>query len=114
MSNTKIVATLGPATNTPEMIRDMIAAGVDVFRLNASHSTQSEHALRIRMIREQATAANRHIGILLDLQGPKIRLGKFEGGSCTLQKGARFTITTQTILGTCERASTAMRILRET
>ncbi len=106
MPNTKIVATLGPATDTPEKIRDLITAGVDVFRLNASHSTQAEHAARIRMIRTEAVNRQRHIGILLDLQGPKIRLGKFEGGSCTLQKGDHFTITTETLLGNCTRAST--------
>ncbi len=106
MPNTKIVATLGPATDTPEMIQSLIAAGTDVFRLNASHSTQEQHAQRIRVIREQAAAAGRHIGILLDLQGPKIRLGKFEGGACTLEKGARFIITTSKIVGNCERACT--------
>ena len=106
MPNTKIVATLGPATNSPEMIGAMIAAGVDVFRLNASHSTQAEHSIRIKMIREQASAANRHVGILLDLQGPKIRLGKFEGGACTLKTGDRFVITTQPTMGTSARAST--------
>ena len=106
MPNTKIVATLGPATNSPETIRALIAAGVDVFRLNASHSTQTEHAERIRIIRQQAEAAKRHVGILLDLQGPKIRLGKFEHGSCILEKGERFIITTETVLGTCRRAST--------
>ena len=106
MPNTKIVATLGPATDTPEKIQSLIAAGADVFRLNASHSTQEQHAKRIQAIREQASAAGRHIGILLDLQGPKIRLGKFEGGSCTLKKGARFVVTTKKMVGTCERAST--------
>ena len=106
MPNTKIVATLGPATNSPEMIGAMIAAGVDVFRLNASHSTQAEHSIRMKMIREQASAANRHVGILLDLQGPKIRLGKFEGGACTLKTGDRFVITTQSTMGTSARAST--------
>jgi pyruvate kinase len=106
MPNTKIVATLGPATNSPEMIGAMIAAGVDVFRLNASHSTQAEHSIRMKMIREQASAANRHVGILLDLQGPKIRLGKFEGGACTLKTGDRFVITTQPTMGTSARAST--------
>jgi pyruvate kinase len=106
MRNTKIVATLGPATETPEKIRALIDAGVNVFRLNASHSTQEDHARRIATIREQAGAAARHIAILLDLQGPKIRLGLFENGSCTLQKGARFTITTEQIAGDCHRAST--------
>jgi pyruvate kinase len=106
MPNTKIVVTLGPATDTPEKIRDLLAAGADVFRLNASHGTHPEHARRIRIIREEAAAAGRYTTILLDLQGPKIRLGTFVGGSCTLQTGARFVITTKSIEGTCQRAST--------
>jgi pyruvate kinase len=106
MHNTKIVATLGPATDSPATISALIDAGVNVFRLNASHGSQEDHARRINNIRRAAETVQRHIGILLDLQGPKIRLGKFEGGSCTLQKGARFVITTKPVLGTCEKAST--------
>ncbi len=106
MPNTKIVATLGPATDTPEKIRALIEAGVDVCRLNASHSTQQEHSRRIQVIRAEAQAMGRHVAILLDLQGPKIRLGKFEGGGCILEKGKRFVITTQPATGNCERAST--------
>src|SRR5271154_5510379 len=106
MPNTKIVVTLGPATDSAEKIRALIDAGVDVFRLNASHSTQAEHARRIEIVRTQADIARKHIGILLDLQGPKIRLGTFEGGGCTLEKGKRFTITTRPMPGNCEKAST--------
>ncbi len=106
MPNTKIVATLGPASNAPEKLLDLIAAGVDVFRLNASHGEWADHARRIVAVRAAAKQAGRHIGILLDLQGPKIRLGKFSGGGCTLNTGARFTITTEDVLGTCDRAST--------
>jgi pyruvate kinase len=106
MPNTKIVATLGPATESREKIRALLEAGVDVCRLNASHSTQEEHSRRMRVIREEAAALGRHVAILLDLQGPKIRLGKFEGGGCTLEKGKRFVITTRPVMGTCERAST--------
>ena len=106
MPNTKIVATLGPASDAPETLRELIAAGVDVFRLNASHGEWPDHARRIVAVRAAAEEAGRHIGILLDLQGPKIRLGKFAGGSCILETGAHFTITTLEVLGTCERAST--------
>jgi pyruvate kinase len=106
MPNTKIVVTLGPATDTREKIAALIHAGVDVMRLNASHSTQEDHARRIKIIREEAAQANRHIAILLDLQGPKIRLGKFADGSCFLIKGAHFIITTETVTGNCQRAST--------
>ncbi len=106
MPNTKIVATLGPASDPPEMLRSLIAAGVDVFRLNASHGSWDQHARRITNVRAAAETAGRHIGILLDLQGPKIRLGKFAGGTCTLRAGDKFTITTEPITGTAEKAST--------
>jgi pyruvate kinase len=84
----------------------MIDAGVDVFRLNASHGSQDENAGRIDRVRSAAREAKSHIGILLDLQGPKIRLGRFENGGCNLEAGTEFTITTEKVLGTCERAST--------
>ena len=106
MQNTKIVATLGPATDAPGVLRQMIDAGVDVFRLNASHGSLDEHAGRIDAVRAAARDARSNIGILLDLQGPKIRLSRFENGGCTLEAGAIFTITTERVLGTCERAST--------
>jgi pyruvate kinase len=106
MPNTKIVATLGPATDAPGVLQEMLAAGVDVFRLNASHGEQDQHAARIASVREAARHAGVHAGILMDLQGPKIRLGRFENGGCVLETGSKFTITTDQLLGTCERAST--------
>ena len=106
MPNTKIVATLGPATDAPGILQQLIAAGADVFRLNASHGTTADHAVRIAAVRAAGKEAGAHIGILLDLQGPKIRLGRFANGGCTLESGATFTITTEQILGNCERAST--------
>ena len=106
MPNTKIVATLGPATDAPGILRQLFAAGVDVFRLNASHGAQDDHAARIDAVRKAAREARVHAGILLDLQGPKIRLGQFEEGHATLETGATFTITTETLMGTAERAST--------
>jgi pyruvate kinase len=107
MSKTKIVATLGPATDPPGLLGQLLAGGVDVFRLNASHGTQEEHRARIAAVRQAAQEARVHAGILLDLQGPKIRLGRFIGGGCTLQAGSTFTITTEPADGTCERASTS-------
>ena len=74
MPHTKIVATLGPATDAPGALTQLIAAGVGVFRLNASHSDQEEHAVRIAAVRAAAREAGNYCGILLDLQGPKIRL----------------------------------------
>src|ERR1022692_425815 len=106
MPNTKIVATLGPATDPPGVLRQLLAAGVDVFRLNASHGEQDDHAARIDAVRKAARDARMHAGILLDLQGPKIRLGRFEEGHAILETGATFTITTESVMGTAERAST--------
>ncbi len=106
MPNTKIVATLGPATDAPGVLRQLLAAGVDVFRLNASHGAQDAHAARIEAVRAAAREAHVHAGILLDLQGPKIRLGRFENGGVTLETDAIFTITTEQVMGTAERAST--------
>src|ERR1044071_6632637 len=106
MPNTKIVATLGPATDAPGTLAQFLAEGVDVFRLNASHGTQADQATRIAAVRQASHAAGVHAGILLDLQGPKIRLGLFESGSCTLETGKTFTITTENVIGTPEIAST--------
>ncbi len=106
MPNTKIVATLGPSTDAPGVLNQLLEAGVDVFRLNASHGTREEDEARVAAVRCAARANGIHGGILLDLQGPKIRLGKFQGGSCTLVNGATFTITTEQIVGDCETAST--------
>ena len=105
--NTKIVATLGPTSDSPEVIRKLIAAGVNVFRVNSSHGTQAEHGARIQTVRALAKEAGVTIGILMDLQGPKIRLGKFEGGHAMLETGAAFSITTEECLGTAQLASTS-------
>jgi pyruvate kinase len=106
MPNTKIVATLGPASDSPAILSSLLEAGVDVFRLNASHGNWEDHARRIERVRTAAGKAGKHTGILLDLQGPKIRLGKFERGSCCLKAGSRFVITTENVLGNDECAST--------
>jgi pyruvate kinase len=106
MPYTKIVATLGPATDAPGVLEQLLAAGVNVFRLNASHGTHEEHAARIEAVRSAARQARAFPGILLDLQGPKIRLGRFAGGTSTLETGATFTITTEPVTGNAEIAST--------
>ena len=107
MPNTKIVATLGPATDKDGFLREMLAAGADVFRFNMSHGTQEQHAARMRAVRAASAAAGRFTAILIDLQGPRIRLGEFAGGGCTLAAGAEFTITVEPIEGDCRRAHTA-------
>ncbi|MEZ5478710.1 MAG: pyruvate kinase [Thiolinea sp.] len=92
MRRTKIVATLGPATSTPEALEALVRAGVDVVRLNFSHGTLEEHAARARLIREAAERAGRTVGILGDLQGPKLRIARFRDGKVTLKPGDRFIL----------------------
>ncbi|EAQ69245.1 pyruvate kinase [Synechococcus sp. RS9909] len=94
---TKIVATIGPATESPERIRELIQAGATTFRLNFSHGDHSEHATRIATIRQVASELSQHIGILQDLQGPKIRLGRFALGPITLAKGDAFALTSRSV-----------------
>jgi pyruvate kinase len=106
MTNTKIIATLGPATESPEVIEELILAGVDVFRLNASHGTPEQRSAVIERIRGAAAEIGTHLGVLLDLQGPKIRLGSFEGGRAFLEDGADFVLTTEEVVGDAHRACT--------
>ena len=89
---TKIIATLGPATDAPGVLERMIAAGVDVVRLNFSHGKPDDHARRIDMIRTASRNVGRDVGVFADLQGPKIRIEKFAGGPVELQDGQRFTL----------------------
>ncbi|MDW8403606.1 pyruvate kinase [Chloroflexus sp.] len=112
MRRTKIVATLGPATSTPERIAGLIRAGMNVARLNFSHGTHAEHAARIAMVRRAAAEAGRHVAILQDLQGPKIRTGPLANGQpVELVAGQRFVITTEPIIGDANRVSTTYRAL---
>lgn len=90
---TKIVATLGPASSSPEVINQLIQSGVNVFRLNFSHGTHEDHKINYDNIRSIAKKSGRIIGILLDLQGPKIRVGKFENDHIILIKGQSFTLS---------------------
>ncbi|MBI4184523.1 MAG: pyruvate kinase [Proteobacteria bacterium] len=92
LRQTKILATLGPATSTREAIAALFEAGTDVFRLNFSHGTHAEHAGRIAVIRELERASGRPIGILMDVQGPKLRIGRFRDGSVELKAGRRFRL----------------------
>ena len=90
--STKIVATLGPASNTPEILEEMIRAGVNVVRLNFSHGTAQDHIDRALMVREAAKRAGREVAIMADLQGPKIRVGKFAQGKVMLESGQPFVL----------------------
>jgi pyruvate kinase len=100
LRRTKIVATIGPATSSPEMLKAIIEAGATTLRLNFSHGTHADHQRSIRLIRQIAFELNQPVGILQDLQGPKIRLGKFENGSIVVAKGDRFTLTNRPVIGT--------------
>jgi pyruvate kinase len=110
---TKIVATLGPASYPPEVLRGLLEAGVDVVRLNFSHGTLEDHRKAVAQIRALAEELGRTIGILQDLQGPKIRVGRFAEGSVELVPGALFTLTRESVEGTAERASVSYAGLPE-
>jgi len=97
MRRTKIVATIGPATESAERLRELVAAGATTFRLNFSHGDHSEHAARIATIRQVSKELGIELGILQDLQGPKIRLGRFADGPITLAKGEQFTLTSRDV-----------------
>ncbi|SBS75039.1 pyruvate kinase [uncultured Microbacterium sp.] len=113
MRRAKIVATLGPATSSYESLRAIIDAGVDVTRFNLSHGDYSEHEARLANVRKAADDAGRTVAILVDLQGPKIRLGKFKAGPHDLAVGDVFKITTEDIEGTKEIVSTTFKGLPE-
>ncbi|WP_448564619.1 pyruvate kinase [Trichothermofontia sp.] len=102
---TKIVATIGPATSKPDILRELILAGATTFRLNFSHGSHDDHQRSIRLIRQVSFELNQPVGILQDLQGPKIRLGKFEHGAITLKRGDRFTLTSKPVVCNQEIAS---------
>src|SRR5690606_1121240 len=109
MRRAKIVATLGPATSSYEDIRAIIDAGVNVARMNLSHGTYDVHEGVYANVRKAAADAGKPVAVLVDLQGPKIRLGKFEGGPYDLAKGDIFKITTEDVLGTKELSGTTFK-----
>ncbi len=109
--STKIVATLGPASSSKEVISRMVVAGVDVVRMNFSHGTREEHLARAALVREAAHEAGRTVGMMCDLQGPKIRIGKFENGKVVLEKGAAFILDAECATGNAERVGLDYREL---
>jgi pyruvate kinase len=113
MRRAKIVCTLGPAVDGVAKLTELIGAGMNVARLNMSHGNHAEHGARLAAVREAAQAAGKHISVFADLQGPKIRLGEFPDGPVTLVAGQRFTITTEDVAGTAERASTTLKTLTD-
>ncbi|MCP3060267.1 pyruvate kinase [Myxococcus sp. K38C18041901] len=99
MRKAKIICTLGPATSSLEAIEGLIRAGMNVARLNFSHGTHDEHRQRVSLIRKAAQRLKLPVAILQDIQGPKIRLGKFEGGQLVVKPGQRVTVTTRAVVG---------------
>jgi pyruvate kinase len=106
MRRAKIVCTLGPATSSAEQIQTLVDAGMDVARLNLSHGEYADHEETYLRVRRASDQAGRGVGVLVDLQGPKIRLGNFAAGPVLLERGAEFTITTDDVPGDAEMAST--------
>lgn len=104
MLKTKIVCTLGPSSNSTDMIEKMIKAGMNVARLNFSHGTHEEHGEVIKRIKEVRKRMGVPLAIMLDTKGPEIRLGKFEGGSAVLEAGTSFTLTTEETIGDSSHA----------
>ncbi len=107
----KIVCTLGPATDSLERVIELVEAGMNVARLNMSHGDHDTHLRRLRWVRQASESVGRPIGVFADLQGPKIRLGKVPDGPQDLEVGDRFTITTDDVPGTKERAGTTLQTL---
>jgi pyruvate kinase len=104
LRSTKIVATLGPASSDPAILERMFRAGVDVVRLNFSHGTADDHLKRAEMVKDIARKIGRTVAIMCDLQGPKIRVGKFKDGKVMLEKGQRFVLDAGLAMGDGERA----------
>ena len=109
MRRAKIVCTLGPATESLDSVRALVASGMNVARLNMSHGTHEEQAVRYHNVRKASDESGQAVGILADLQGPKIRLGKFSVGKVEVKPGDKFTITIDDVDGTATRASTTYK-----
>src|SRR5215813_5715502 len=110
-NKTKIVATIGPASDTPDMLQGLIRAGLNVARLNFSHGDLAGHAEHIQRIRSAAQTVGRRVAIMADLPGPKMRIGKIEPEPIQLHPGESFILTTDEIAGTSERVSVSFKDL---
>src|SRR6478672_9396476 len=105
----KIVCTLGPATASADAIANLVEAGMDVARMNFSHGDHADHELVYQRVRDASDASGRAIGILADLQGPKIRLGRFGAGPVDWTAGEQVSITTDDVVGDHDRVSTTYK-----
>ena len=113
LRKTKIVATLGPSTDTLEIIEQLIREGVNVFRMNFSHGTHEDHLRRLNHVREACRNLGANVAVLQDLQGPKIRIGDVENGAAPLKAGQRFELGNTPVVATSERASVSYPYLLE-
>ena len=109
MRRAKIVCTLGPATSSPEQVHALVQAGMDIARLNLSHGEYAVHEGVYKAVRAASDVTGRAVGILVDLQGPKIRTGRFANGPISLAPGDRFTITVDNVAGDQQRVSTTYK-----
>src|SRR2546430_16618032 len=103
LRSTKIVATLGPSSSEPAVLERMVRAGVDVVRLNFSHGTAEDHLKRADLVKEISRKTGRTVAILGDLQGPKVRVGKFKDGQLTVEKARKFILDANCSMGDAER-----------
>ncbi len=110
-NSTKIICTIGPATESEDMLRGLMENGMDVVRLNMSHGERAWHTETFARVRKVAEELGRHIGVIMDLQGPRIRVGDLEGGQAELKEGAECAITSEKVVGTAERFSTTYELL---
>ena len=109
MKKTKIVATIGPASDSEEMLERLISLGVNVMRLNFSHGTHEEHALRIERIKKVREKLNVPVALMLDTKGPEIRIGTFKNGKIYINQGQKFTLTTEEVEGDETRVSVSYK-----
>src|SRR5262245_29412685 len=110
-NKTKIVATIGPASDTSDVLERLIRAGLNIARVNFSHGDLADHAERISRIRSAAEAAGRRVAIMADLPGPKIRVGKIEPEPIQLRPGDNFILTTDVVSGDAQRVSVTLKHL---
>ena len=111
MKNTKIICTIGPSSQKPEILKEMIVAGMNVARLNFSHGSYEEQEMKLRMIREAAQELQLPVATLLDTKGPEIRIRDFKEGKVTLKEGQIFTLTTREVEGTNEKVAISYKNL---
>src|SRR4051794_27173644 len=108
MRSTKIVATVGPASREPRVLERMIAAGMDVARLNFAHGDPAQHAETVERIRKASAAVGRDVAVLQDVPGPKLRIGPVAGGVCELEVGSRLVLTPEPVEGDSGRLTVSL------